>query len=251
MRRLTFLLAGAVALSGCGSGNPLSEPAPPEQPEITVPALTAVDPAAKLLARKTLPTLARDSAERRARTLTVRVRNTNCLGVGTGSGFAIDKDTLITNRHVVAGAEKLDVSTWDGRTLPVSSAVVGVLGDIGIVDVSGALPQPGKYGPAAESGDLVTVVGYPLGGELTINRGTVVDRVDGSRFEIAGDVLRLTAQVRPGNSGGPVLDEKGKIFAVVFAIEISTGYALAIPIETMQSLIDSAGLEDVPACGYE
>ena len=147
---------------------------------------------------------------------------------------------------MLAGASELAVSTWEGRTLPVSSAVVGALGDIGIVEVSGKLPQPGRYGPKADKNDLVTVVGYPLGGELTLNRGVVVDRVDGSRFDVPGDVLRLTAQVRPGNSGGPVLDESGKIVAVVFAIEIASGLALAIPIETMETLIDEAGLEAVP-----
>jgi S1-C subfamily serine protease len=255
MRAAAVALLGCLALAGCATenvtDNPVAEAPPPEQPTISVPELTDVDPQARSLAAKKLPTLARDSAERRARRLTVRVRNTSCFGVGTGSGFAIDGDTLITNRHVLAGASELAVSTWDGRTLEVGSAAVGVLGDIGIVDVSGALPRPGRYGPVVEPGDVVTAVGYPLGGELKTSRGIAVDLVEGGRFNIPGRVLRMTADVLPGNSGGPVLDEEGRIVAVVFAIEIATGLALAIPIETMQELIRAGGYQDVPPCGHE
>jgi S1-C subfamily serine protease len=252
MRRPLLLACLCVFTSaGCGSEQLLAEPAPAQRPQLTVPELVPPDRAARLLAGKKLPTLARDSAERRARALTVRVRNTSCLGVGTGSGFAIDADTLITNRHVLAGASELEVSTWDGRSLPVSSASVGVLGDIGIVDVDGSLPRPGKYGNAVKAGDVVTAVGYPLGGELTLRKGVVIDLVDGERFDVPGLVLRMSAQVRPGNSGGPVLDQQGRIVAVVFALEIATGLALAIPIETMEKLLQSAGLEQVPPCGFE
>lgn len=53
-----------------------------------------------------IPTLSRDGYERRAERITVRVRNVSCEGVGGGSGFAIDRSTLITNRHVVAGASE-------------------------------------------------------------------------------------------------------------------------------------------------
>jgi S1-C subfamily serine protease len=247
----TLIAALCLALTGCGADELIANEPPAEPPQLTVPETVAADPAARSLASKKLPTLARDSAERKARSLTVRVRNTSCFGVGTGSGFAIDSDTLITNRHVLAGASELAVSTWDGKTLDVSSAVVGVLGDIGIVDVSGALPQPGSYAHGVAGGDIVTAVGFPLGGELTLSRGVVVDLVDGDDFDVPGQVLRMTAQVLPGNSGGPVLDQRGRVVAVVFAREIATGLALAIPIETMERLIDSGGLEDVPGCGSE
>lgn len=251
MNARVVLAALCLTLCGCGADELIANEPPSQPPQLTVPELENADPAARSLASKKLPTLARDSAERKARALTVRVRNTSCLGVGTGSGFAIDADTLITNRHVLAGASELAVSTWDGRSLEVSSAAVGVLGDIGIVDVSGALPSPGEYERTVAAGNVVTAVGYPLGGELTLSKGIVVDLVEGEIFAVPGQVLRMTAQVQPGNSGGPVLDEQGRIVAVVFAIEIATGLALAIPIGTMEELIESGGLEGIPACGYE
>ena len=68
----------------------------------------------------------------------------------------------------------------------------------------------------------MTVLGFPLGGELRLLPGTLVDEVSGTSFDIPGHVMRLTAAVQPGNSGGPVLDANGKVVGVVFAIELKT-----------------------------
>jgi S1-C subfamily serine protease len=202
-------------------------------------------------ARAKTPTLARDSAERNARKLTVRIRNISCQGVATGSGFALSDDVLVTNRHVLAGADQVEVSTWDGRSLAVDTAYVGVLGDLGIAVVAGKLPRAGTFGPPPVAGDSITAVGYPLGGPLTLSAGTVVDRIDGGDFGVPGAIVRMTANVLPGNSGGPVLDRKGRIAAIVYAIELATGFALAIPVDTLRKLVDVAGFEQIPVCGYE
>ena len=119
------------------------------------------------------------------------------------------------------------------------------MGDLAIVKVGHRLPQSGRFGAPARAGDAITVVGYPLGGRLTLRRGTVVDRDDGYRFRMPGQVLRMTTLVRPGNSGGPVLDEDGR------AIELATEWALAIPAEHVRGLMDSGRLERVPPCGSE
>jgi S1-C subfamily serine protease len=173
------------------------------------------------------------------------------LGVAVGSGFAIDRDILITNRHVLAGAAVLQVSTWDGHSLDVDAAKVGVLGDLGVAVVEGNLPSIGKYNKPPKDGSTVTVAGYPLGGKLTLRQGTVLDYVDGGRLGIPGKVMRLTARVQPGNSGGPVLNTMGKIVAVVYALEIATNYGLAIPVDTLRALIRAGGYESVPPCGSE
>jgi S1-C subfamily serine protease len=95
----------------------------------------------------------------------------------------------------------------------------------------------------------VTVAGYPLGGKLTLRQGTVIDYVDGSRLGVPGRVMRLSARVQPGNSGGPVLNERGKIVAVVYAIELATSYGLAIPVDMLRGLVRAGGYEQVPSCG--
>ena len=243
-------LAAALALVGAGCAGQADAP-PEAEPTITVPELDRVASDVPAAVRAKTPVLARDSAERKARTLTVRIRNVSCEGVGTGSGFALSDHVLVTNRHVLAGADTLEVSTWDGKTLSVGTARVGVLGDLGVAVVGGALPRAGEYGPAPKPRDRVTVVGYPRGGPLTLSEGTVIDRVDGGYLGIEGTVARLTANVVPGNSGGPVLDGKGRVVAIVYAIETATGFGLAIPVDTMRRLVDAGGYTGVPACGLE
>jgi S1-C subfamily serine protease len=240
----------AVALLGAGCSLQADEP-PEAAPQVTVPELVSVSGDVSQAERVRLPRLARDSAERRARRLTARVRNVTCEGVIRGSGFALGPDLLVTNRHVLAGAETLEVSTWNGRTLQVSSATVGVLGDVGFARVEGRLPVVGAFGPPPQRGDLVTAVGYPRGGPLTLSEGSVVDRVDGANLGVPGDVVRLTARVRPGNSGGPLLDRRGRIAGIVYAIQRGTGFGLAIPVDTLRRLERAGGSEDVPPCGAE
>lgn len=249
MRRRALVLVLLGALTG---GCSLVADEPPEAaPQATVPVLVEVSGGVPQAERVRLPRLARDSAARRAQRLTVRVRNLTCEGVVTGSGFALAGDLLVTNRHVLAGAEELEVSTWNGRAVQVGSARVGALGDVGLVSVEERLPLAGEFGPAPKTGDLVTVVGYPRGGPLTLSEGAVVDRVDGENLGVPGTVLRLTAHVEPGNSGGPVLDRRGQIAGIVYARERGTGFALAIPVDTFRHLARLGGYEDVPACGRE
>lgn len=241
-------VATVVSLAVAGCAVQASEP-PASITDVEPPATTPVASNVDDALAATVGTVERDSRRRQARRLTLRLRNASCVGVSTGSGFAITREILITNRHVLAGAETLEVSTWNGRTLEVVAAAVGRLGDIGLARVEGSLPEPAKLASAAAGpGDDVTVVGYPLGGPLTLRRGTVVDRVDGQRFGVGGDVLRLDADVRPGSSGGPVLDARNHVVAVVFALETSSDLALAIPVDTMVTIIEAGGYEPVPAC---
>jgi S1-C subfamily serine protease len=246
LRAALVLVVATAVLTGCG----VQAAAPPdEEPQMTVPRVEPVSDDVPEAVRVRIPRLARDSAERRARKLTVRVRNVSCLGVGIGSGFAIARDVLVTNRHVLAGADTIEVSTWDGRTLPATTAEVGVLGDIGIARVQGKLPRVGRYGASPRPGDAVTVVGYPGGGTLELSPGSVVDLVPGGEYGIPGRIMRLTARVVPGNSGGPVLDRRGKIAGVVYAYELGTGFGLAIPVDTLRKLAREGGYEAVPPCG--
>ena len=246
--RILALVAMGFVLAGCAVR--ASEP-PDEAPRVAPPELVPVSGDVPEAVRVRIPRLAKDSAERRARRLTVRVRNVSCLGVGVGSGFAIADDVLVTNRHVLAGAEKIEVSTWDGRTLSATAAEVGVLGDLGVAFVAGALPQVGSYGASPRAGDAVTVVGYPAGRELTLSPGTVVDLRPGARYGIEGRIMRLTSRVIPGNSGGPVLNNRGKIAGVVYAYELGTGLGLAIPVDTLRRLVREGGYEPVPPCGSD
>lgn len=204
--------------------------------------------------------LARDSMTRRAQRLTLRIRNISCDGVGTGSGWAIDEHTLITNRHVLAGAAILELNAWDGTSIEgdVARAQVGRLVDIGIASISQPLPAVGKTGPPPRPGDEVTAVGYPLGGRLTLSRGRVVRYLDGRALSpeiaYAGEVMELTTRVKHGNSGGPLLDRKGRVVGVIYAGEPGVDYlddmrvAYAIPLSEARKLLRAGGTQSVLPC---
>lgn len=241
------LTAGTAAVAGCG----LVEAPPAASPSQLAPPVAREVPAARGIAEVSVPTLSRDGFGRRAEQITLRVRNLSCEGLATGSGFAVDASTLVTNRHVVAGADLLEVDTSDGRTLQVAAAEVGVLGDVAFVTVVGSLPSVAKVDGRATVGSPIAAVGYPLGGPLTLSKGIVIDRIAGHPSGVPGTILRVSAAVQPGNSGGPLLDRQGRVAGVVYAIEIATGFGLAIPINTVDSLLNQAGTTSVPPCGSE
>ena len=149
------------------------------------PKTVALSAAGKRALRVDPIQLASDSLTRTAEKLTLRVRNISCSGVAVGSAWALDPHTLITNRHVLAGASVLEADTWDGESieLNVANAQTGRLVDIGIATVPETLPQVANTGPAAKPGDKVTAVGYPLGGKLTLSPGRVVRYLDGRTLD--------------------------------------------------------------------
>ena len=164
--RLVLVLLGALT-GGCS----LVADEPPEAaPQATVPELVEVSGGVPQAERVRLR-LARDSAARRAQRLTVRVRNLTCEGVVTGSGFALAGDPLlVTNRHVLAGAEGSRCRPGNGRAVQVGSARGRPRRRRARVR-RGAAAARRRVRPAPETGDLVAVVGYPRGGLLTLSEG--------------------------------------------------------------------------------
>jgi S1-C subfamily serine protease len=220
-----------VALSGCVASPPA--PAPP-------PSLPSSE-----------PVMAADSARQRAREVTVRVRNWGCDFLATGSGFAVTDHRLVTNRHVVEGADQLQLDSWDGRSISVAVHRVAYLHDLALIETVEAMSRVAELAAGdPEPGAKVSAVGFPLGGPLAQTRGTVVDLVPGARLGETGKVLRITAEVKHGNSGGPLLDDEGQVVGVVYAGEKRTGYGLAIPVSSLRALLDDRGLLSRPQpCG--
>src|SRR6185295_12898109 len=156
--RLLPLLAAVVFVgttAGCGG----VAAAPPSQtPQVVSPTIDRLDPLVEQVAATPAPQLISNSLRRKAEEMVVRVRNVNCQGIAIGSGFALDPHTLLTNRHVLAGASQLEVSTWDGHDYQVSTAEVGALVDLGVATVQGALPRAAYAYAEPVAGEGVTVV---------------------------------------------------------------------------------------------
>ena len=232
----------------------------PQPAASALPKVAALNADARRTLRQESKALARDSVTRAAERMTLRVRNISCAGVATGSGFAIDAHTIITNRHVLQGAAVLELNTWAGASLDadVNEASTGRLVDIGVTRVSADLPEVAELGRDPGVGDRVTAVGYPLGGPLTLSTGRVTRYLDGRTLpaEVAfpAKVLELSVRIKHGNSGGPLLDRQGRVVGVIFAgqpgatAEDFMRVAYAIPLSAVRQLTALGGRQAVVPC---
>lgn len=172
----------------------------------------------------------------RAEASVVKVRGTNSCGRGIeGSGFVIGTGYLMTNAHVVAGVSRPQVIV-DGQ--PVNGNVVLYDPEIDVAVISfasgGLTPLP--FTTAGQPGEGVAILGYPEDGPFDIEPGRIRAQQRLRSPDIYGDgtvirdVYSLRGLVRPGNSGGPIVDSNGEVAGVVFAASVTdrdTGYALA------------------------
>jgi S1-C subfamily serine protease len=167
--------------------------------------------------------------------------------VGTGSGFLVDETSVITNRHVVDGAIEVDVNLWDGRT--VKATVTGALkaGDIAFAE----LQEPVDFTfetneEPLSTGTEVTAVGFPGGGPYTVTYGEVLGREGYNGVEM----YRISNEIRPGNSGGPLLDDEGRVVGINTLLDTRTDEGLSIAIDEL-SRLQEAGTDQIGACEYK
>jgi serine protease Do len=154
---------------------------------------------------------------------------------GQGSGVVMDAGGyVLTNNHVIKGANSIQVSLADGRK--VKAAVIGRDGaaDLAVlkIDADGLVPAEFGDSDKTETGALVWAVGSPFGLERSITSGILSAK---HRSGLAGnssqDFLQTDAAVNPGNSGGPLVDAAGKVIGINTAIvgESYQGISFAIP----------------------
>ncbi|HWL32697.1 MAG TPA: trypsin-like peptidase domain-containing protein [Gaiellaceae bacterium] len=176
-----------------------------------------------------------------------------------GSGFVYDTDGhVITNQHVVDGAESVSVKFADGKTY--SAKVVGTdpSTDLAVIDVdapaSALTPLELADSSAVEVGDGVIAIGSPFGLEQTVTTGIVSalhrQITSPNNFSI-DDAIQTDAAINHGNSGGPLLDMKGDVIGVNSQIESDSGgndgVGFAVPSDTISrivgALIDDGSVE--------
>ncbi len=181
--------------------------------------------------------------------MAVRIRNVGCGSLSTGSGFAIDATTLITNKHVVADSAELQVSTYDGRDIDVTASSTASIADLALVRTAEELPSyPELADEDPVRGDLVTVVGYPQGGSLTVTQGQVIGSTTDPLNANLGEVLVTDAPVEPGSSGSAVLDDEGRVVGVVYA-KSASGQSYIVPVSTLAAVLaDTAAFTPTTTC---
>lgn len=168
---------------------------------------------------------------------TVNIESRACGGVYEGSGFAVEPDLVVTNAHVVAGTEDLQVRRPDGSTASAQVVAFDANRDLALVRVPGLGQSPLPLA-SAEVGSDGAVVGYP-GGQDTPRRQPA--RITDRRPTVGRDiydrqitersVLYLASELRQGDSGAPLVDVDGNVTGVVFAVAAdrsTTAYALDV-----------------------
>lgn len=162
---------------------------------------------------------------------------------GTGSGFIINKEgDIITNAHVVSGADKVTVILKDGRQIEGKVLGSDELTDIAVVKVSPDNLPVVSLGSSQslQPGDWAIAIGNPLGLDNTVTAG-IISAIGRNSGEIGVDkrvsFIQTDAAINPGNSGGPLLNQNGEVIGVNTAIiQGAQGLGFAIPIETAQRI---------------
>ncbi len=184
-------------------------------------------------------------------------RGRGSIVTGQGSGFFISADGYaVTNNHVVDGADKVEVTTDDGKTY--SAKVIGSdkRTDLALIKVEGRSDFP--YAKLSESqpriGDWVLAVGNPFGLGGTVTAGIVSARGRDIGNGPYDDFIQIDAPVNKGNSGGPAFDTKGEVMGVNTAIYSpsggSVGIAFSIPASTVQSVVSQLKDKGVVSRGW-
>lgn len=153
----------------------------------------------------------------------------------SGSGFVVAPDRVMTNAHVVAGVDR-PVIELPGREAREGRVVYfDPVDDIAVIAVDDLDGAPLPVAPTLRVGSPAVVQGYPYGGPFTASAAQVLSVAPAQVPDIydstssSRDVYALAAQVRPGNSGGPLLSTTGEVVGLVFARadnDDNVGYAM-------------------------
>ncbi|HVX09778.1 MAG TPA: Do family serine endopeptidase [Pirellulales bacterium] len=170
---------------------------------------------------------------------------------GMGSGVIVDKSGIVlTNNHVVEGADEVTVRLSDGREFKASDIKTDPATDLAVVRVEGAGSLPyAKLGDSdqLQIGDWVIAVGNPFGLDSTVSAGIISNKGRELESNRRSRYLQTDAAINPGNSGGPLLNLDGEVVGINTAIASNSGgyqgIGFAIPSNqakwVMQQLIKS------------
>ena len=160
---------------------------------------------------------------------------------GAGSGWIIDQNgTIVTNNHVVAGAENINITLDDGRPFPVdmNTLATNPLTDLAVLQIDAENLPAADIGDssALRVGDWVIAIGNSLGLGISATNGIVSGlgiSLPVSSGQTLYDLIQTDAAINPGNSGGPLVNMKGEVIGItsvkVAAVGVEgLGYAISI-----------------------
>ncbi|WP_242037792.1 HhoA/HhoB/HtrA family serine endopeptidase [Tolypothrix sp. FACHB-123] len=181
---------------------------------------------------------------------------------GSGSGFIINSTgQILTNSHVVDGADDVTVTLKDGRTFNGKVLGEDPVTDVAVIKIdANNLPTLGiGNSDALQPGEAVIAIGNPLGLNNTVTSG-IISATGRSSSDIGAsdkrvDYIQTDAAINPGNSGGPLLNVRGQVIGMNTAIiRGAQGLGFAIPINTAQRIAQqliTSGKVDHPYLGVQ
>ena len=233
---------------------PLGESTAPSEPVPTVPPLSEED-RAELDAQDALLISLYQRVNPAVVYVEVLVQHGGGLQqMGSGSGFVIDRDGhVVTNNHVVEGADALQVVLADGSvTNEVEIVGRDPYSDLAVIaidaDPESLVPLALGDSDALQVGQRVIAIGNPFGLQGTMTTGVVsaVGRtltsqaLEGGSFSNP-EIIQTDAAINPGNSGGPLLDSRGRVVGVNTAIRsgtgVNAGVGFAVPVNTVKRIV--------------
>ncbi len=170
----------------------------------------------------------------RVKQSTVKIQGEACKRIQEGSGFVVADDVIVTNAHVVAGEDSVDVVRPDGRHLKATVSVFNPAKDVAVLRVA-RLGLPSLTRTKAHAKDTGAVFGHPGGqAEVRAAPARIDSEVTAHGEDIYGheterQVFILAANLQPGDSGGALVDKEGRVVGIAFAIapdKPGTAYAL-------------------------
>jgi serine protease Do len=166
---------------------------------------------------------------------------------GIGSGIIISDEYILTNNHVIEGADRINVKLADGRSLVAKVVGADPSFDIAVIRIEGVKGlTPAELGDsdALRVGEWVLAVGNPFGLEQTVTSG-IISATGRTAMDLSDytDFIQTDAAINPGNSGGPLVNLKGRVVGINSAILSQSGafegIGFAIPMNTGRKIMES------------
>jgi S1-C subfamily serine protease len=177
-------------------------------------------------------------------TVKQRARSRGSERDGAGSGVIIAPDGFIlTNNHVIERASQVEVGLPDGSTLTAEVVGADPATDLAIVRAGGSGLPTAELGDSASLrvGQLVIAIGNPLGFQSTVSTGVISALGRALRTQsgrLVEDIIQTDVPLNPGNSGGPLVDSRGRVIGINTAmIAVAQGIGFAVPINTARRVV--------------
>lgn len=163
---------------------------------------------------------------------------------GVGAGFLVDDaGTILTNAHVVDGADSITATLFDGTRVKADTLALDPVSDVAILSIhaSGKKLVPVKLGNSdrLRIGQHTSVVGSPFGLGFTLTTGIISGLGPPNKRLGAGParLIQTTAPINPGNSGGPLVDSRGRVIGITTAALLGAqNIGFAIPIDVAKQV---------------